>query len=56
MGKISKVLVCGHCGVGKTAIIEHLVYGNHVVGTPTMPTIEDIYTAVIETDRGVKES
>lgn len=55
MGKISKVLICGHCGVGKTAIIEHLVYGNHVVGTPTMPTIEDIYTAVIETDRGVKE-
>ncbi|CAI9744427.1 NF-kappa-B inhibitor-interacting Ras 1 [Octopus vulgaris] len=55
MGKTSKILVCGQSSVGKTAVIEHMVYGNHVVGTPTMPTIEDIYTAVIETDRGVKE-
>ncbi|WAR11320.1 KBRS1-like protein [Mya arenaria] len=55
MGKISKILVCGHAGVGKTAIIEQLMYGNHVIGTPMISTIEDIYTAMIETDRGVKE-
>ena len=33
MGKISKILVCGHAGVGKTAIVEQLMYGNHVIGT-----------------------
>ncbi|KAK3600139.1 hypothetical protein CHS0354_011745 [Potamilus streckersoni] len=55
MGKISKILVCGHAGVGKTALIEQLIYGNHVIGTPMHSTIEDIYTAMIETDRGVKE-
>ncbi|XP_045191550.1 NF-kappa-B inhibitor-interacting Ras-like protein 1 isoform X2 [Mercenaria mercenaria] len=55
MGKISKILVCGHAGVGKTAIIEQLMYDNHKVGTPMHSTIEDIYTAMIETDRGVKE-
>ncbi|XP_076449859.1 NF-kappa-B inhibitor-interacting Ras-like protein 1 [Babylonia areolata] len=55
MGKISKILLCGHTGVGKSAIIEQLLYGNHVVESPSHSTIEDIYTAVIETDRGVKE-
>jgi len=33
MGKISKILVCGHAGVGKTAVIEQLIYGNHAIGT-----------------------
>lgn len=55
MGKISKIVVCGHTGVGKTAAIEQLIFGNHIIGTPMHPTIEDIYTAMIETDRGVKE-
>lgn len=36
MGKISKVLVCGHAEVGKTAAIEHLIYGNHIVGSVSM--------------------
>ncbi|KAK3085462.1 hypothetical protein FSP39_003742 [Pinctada imbricata] len=65
-GKISKILVCGHAGVGKTAAIEQLIYGNHTIGMvgilnslynymPMHSTIEDIYTAMIETDRGVKE-
>jgi len=55
MGKTSKILLCGKSGSGKTAILEQLLYGNHVVESPTHPTMEDIYTAVIETDRGVKE-
>lgn len=28
MVKVSKILVCGMKGVGKTALIEQLVYGN----------------------------
>ncbi|ESO83034.1 hypothetical protein LOTGIDRAFT_222960 [Lottia gigantea] len=55
MGKINKILVCGCTGVGKTSLIEQLLYGNHKLGTPMFATIEDIYNAVIETDRGVKE-
>ncbi|XP_070189485.1 NF-kappa-B inhibitor-interacting Ras-like protein 2 isoform X1 [Littorina saxatilis] len=55
MGKINKILLCGYCGVGKSAIIEQLLYGSHVLESPSHSTIEDIYTAVIETDRGVKE-
>ncbi|KAL5021156.1 hypothetical protein ScPMuIL_000311 [Solemya velum] len=55
MGKVSKILVCGHSGVGKTAIIEQVIYGNHIAGTPMHPTIEDVYSAMIDTDRGVKE-
>ncbi|XP_025075955.1 NF-kappa-B inhibitor-interacting Ras-like protein 1 [Pomacea canaliculata] len=55
MGKISKIILCGHSKVGKSAIIEQLLYGNHVFENPSFSTIEDIYTAVIETDRGVKE-
>lgn len=55
MGKISKILLCGHAGVGKSSIIEQLLYGTHSVESLTYSTIEDIYTAVIETDRGVKE-
>lgn len=33
MGKGCKVVVCGQAAVGKTAILEQLLYGNHVVGT-----------------------
>ena len=32
MGKLSKVLVCGQVACGKTALLEQLIYGNHVVG------------------------
>ncbi|XP_041376193.1 NF-kappa-B inhibitor-interacting Ras-like protein 1 [Gigantopelta aegis] len=55
MVKISKVLFCGMNGTGKTAIIEQLLYANHAIGSPMIPTIEDIYTAVVDTDRGQKE-
>lgn len=44
MGKISKVLVCGHAGVGKTAAIEHLIYGTHSVGSVSTNDTTDIYT------------
>ena len=55
MGKTTKVVVCGMKGVGKTALLEQLIYGNLVAKTEIHPTIEDIYVANIETDRGTKE-
>ncbi|KAI8483949.1 NF-kappa-B inhibitor-interacting Ras-like protein 1 [Branchiostoma belcheri] len=55
MGKTSKVVVCGQLLSGKTAVLEQLIYGNHTAGTQLFPTIEDIYVANIETDRGVRE-
>ncbi|XP_014475465.1 PREDICTED: NF-kappa-B inhibitor-interacting Ras-like protein isoform X2 [Dinoponera quadriceps] len=55
MGKTTRVVVCGMKGVGKTALLEQLVYGNIDVKTEIHPTIEDIYVANIETDRGTKE-
>lgn len=32
MGKGYKVVVCGMASVGKTAILEQLLYGKHTVG------------------------
>lgn len=32
MGKGCKVVVCGLASVGKTAILEQLLYGNHTAG------------------------
>ncbi|XP_014674605.1 PREDICTED: NF-kappa-B inhibitor-interacting Ras-like protein 2 isoform X2 [Priapulus caudatus] len=55
MPKIPKVVICGLQGTGKTAILEQLIYGNHKVGSEVDPTIEDVYVANIETDRGTKE-
>nr|XP_006635887.1 PREDICTED: NF-kappa-B inhibitor-interacting Ras-like protein 1 [Lepisosteus oculatus] len=55
MGKGCKVVVCGLAAVGKTAILEQLLYGNHIVGSESSGTLEDIYVASVETDRGVKE-
>ncbi|MBN3296480.1 NF-kappa-B inhibitor-interacting Ras-like protein 2 [Amia ocellicauda] len=55
MGKSCKVVVCGLSAVGKTAVLEHLLYANHIVGSEPMETLEDIYIGSIETDRGVRE-
>ncbi|KAL6036901.1 hypothetical protein STEG23_013901 [Scotinomys teguina] len=55
MGKGCKVVVCGLLSVGKTAILEQLLYGNHTIGTEDCETMEDVYMASVETDRGVKE-
>ncbi|KAJ9597963.1 hypothetical protein L9F63_011164, partial [Diploptera punctata] len=55
MGKTTRVVVCGLKGVGKTAILEQLIYGNVTKSKEIHPTIEDIYVAQIETDRGTKE-
>nr|XP_054774286.1 NF-kappa-B inhibitor-interacting Ras-like protein 2 [Lytechinus pictus] len=56
MGKTCKVVVCGSAGVGKTAVLEQVIYGTHRIGQETTcPTIEDIYVANIETNRGTRE-
>ncbi|CAL1677829.1 unnamed protein product [Lasius platythorax] len=55
MGKTTRVVVCGMKGVGKTALLEQLIYGNIDAKMEIHPTIEDIYVANIETDRGTKE-
>ncbi|KAJ8676653.1 hypothetical protein QAD02_012440 [Eretmocerus hayati] len=55
MGKTARVVVCGMKSVGKTAMLEQLVYGNITAKTELQPTIEDIYVVGIETDRGTKE-
>ncbi|GJQ76590.1 GTP binding protein [Trypoxylus dichotomus] len=55
MGKTSKVVVCGMKGVGKTTILEQVIYGNVTPSTEFHPTIEDIYVANIESDRGTRE-
>ncbi|XP_061110645.1 NF-kappa-B inhibitor-interacting Ras-like protein 1 isoform X2 [Conger conger] len=55
MGKGCKVVVCGLASVGKTAILEQLLYGNHTVGSEPSETVEDVYVASVETDRGVRE-
>ncbi|KAL1491004.1 hypothetical protein ABEB36_011666 [Hypothenemus hampei] len=55
MGKTAKVVVCGMKGVGKTAILEQVIYGNVTSNTEFHPTIEDIYVANIECDKGARE-
>ncbi|KAK6470209.1 NF-kappa-B inhibitor-interacting Ras-like protein 2 [Huso huso] len=55
MGKSCKVVVCGFSAVGKTAILQQLLYANHAVGSEPIETLEDIYIGSIETDRGVRE-
>ncbi|KAJ3648521.1 hypothetical protein Zmor_020317 [Zophobas morio] len=55
MGKTSKVVICGMKGVGKTAILEQVIYGNITPKSELHPTIEDIYVANIESDKGTRE-
>jgi len=55
MGKTWRVVICGQAAVGKTAILEQLISGDHVVGSPMFSTVEDIYVALVDTDRGQKE-
>lgn len=63
MGKTLKIIVCGKKAVGKTTILEQLIYNNlntALQGSSSLtnkyiPTIEDIYIACWEKDRGLKE-
>ena len=55
MGKTLKILICGKKSTGKTALLEQLVYNNFNIKQKYFPTIEDIYVACWEKDKGVKE-
>ncbi|KAL9969483.1 hypothetical protein ACROYT_G021703 [Oculina patagonica] len=55
MPKCLRLVVVGGSCVGKTAVIEQAVFGNHSPGQPTFHTVEDIYEVQLDTDRGVKE-
>ncbi|XP_075236318.1 NFKB inhibitor interacting Ras like 1 [Lycorma delicatula] len=55
MGKTARVIFLGMKGVGKTAILEQAIYGNITKESIFHPTIEDIYVANVETERGTKE-
>jgi len=55
MVKINKVLLCGAKHIGKSAILEQLIYGHVTKETVFYPTIEDTYEANVDTDRSIKE-
>uniref|UniRef100_A0A0K8TLV8 Putative ras family small gtpase n=1 Tax=Tabanus bromius TaxID=304241 RepID=A0A0K8TLV8_TABBR len=55
VGKVGKVLICGMKGVGKTALLEQLIYGNINPDSEIHSTIEDTYVASIDTGRGPRE-
>ncbi|XP_028128039.1 NF-kappa-B inhibitor-interacting Ras-like protein [Diabrotica virgifera virgifera] len=55
MVKISKVVVCGMKGIGKSSILEQVIYGHANTKLDLHPTIEDIYVANIESDKGTRE-
>lgn len=51
-----KVVVLGSPMVGKTTLIEEAIYGNHYrLNRPYTPTNEDIYCALIEYEKNLKE-
>lgn len=53
--QIHRLVVIGGERVGKTAIIEQLIFGNHVIGQGGLPTVGDIYDIVLETEKGTHE-
>jgi len=53
MGKTYKIIVCGKKSVGKTRLLEQLIYNRAT--DKYYPTIEDIYVAYWERERGMKE-
>ncbi len=52
MGKTFRVVVCGTKECGKTSIIERAIYNK---AGPFPSTVEDIYVANVENDRGLEE-
>lgn len=54
-GKTCKIMVCGHKGCGKTSVLEQLIYSHNPLKADIQPTLEDIYCAMIDNDRGGKE-
>ncbi|KAG4066168.1 hypothetical protein HA402_014468 [Bradysia odoriphaga] len=55
VGKIGKVVICGMKGIGKTAILEQLIYGSITPDSELYSTIEDTYVASVDTGRGPRD-
>jgi small GTP-binding protein len=53
MGKLFKILVVGRKEIGKTLLLEQLIYNRQ--SEKYFPTIEDIYVAYWEKDKNIKE-
>ncbi|XP_062562838.1 NF-kappa-B inhibitor-interacting Ras-like protein [Armigeres subalbatus] len=56
ISKVSKVVICGGKGVGKTAILEQLIYGNVTIESEIHSTIEDTYVASVDTGKGSRDT
>jgi NF-kappa-B inhibitor-interacting Ras-like protein len=58
MGKTIKIIVCGKKAIGKTTLLEQLIFNNfstQKINEKYFPTIEDTYIACWEKDKGIKE-
>uniref|UniRef100_A0AAG5DRG7 Uncharacterized protein n=1 Tax=Anopheles atroparvus TaxID=41427 RepID=A0AAG5DRG7_ANOAO len=55
ISKVGKVVICGGKGVGKTAILEQLIYGNVSIDSELHSTIEDTYVASVDTGKGSRD-
>ena len=53
MGKITRLVLCGSAGVGKTSFMKQML---HTEEQLVYPTIEDTYMIQVDTERGVKET
>uniref|UniRef100_A0A182P0R0 NF-kappa-B inhibitor-interacting Ras-like protein n=1 Tax=Anopheles epiroticus TaxID=199890 RepID=A0A182P0R0_9DIPT len=53
--KIGKVVLCGGKGVGKTAMLEQLIYGHVTIDSELHSTIEDTYVASVDTGKGSRD-
>ncbi|XP_053687759.1 NF-kappa-B inhibitor-interacting Ras-like protein [Sabethes cyaneus] len=56
ISKVGKVVICGAKGVGKTTILEQLIYGNITIETEIHSTIEDTYVASVDTGKGSRDT
>lgn len=56
ISKVGKVVICGAKGVGKTAILEQLIYGNVTIESEIHSTIEDTYVASVDTVKGSRDT
>ncbi|XP_058456991.1 NF-kappa-B inhibitor-interacting Ras-like protein [Malaya genurostris] len=56
ISKVGKVIICGAKGVGKTTILEQLIYGNITIESEIHSTIEDTYVASVDTGKGSRDT
>ncbi|KAK4312539.1 hypothetical protein Pmani_016050 [Petrolisthes manimaculis] len=55
MGRTSRIVLVGGKETGKTSILEKAIYANSTLDKTYIPTVEDTYVGIVETERGTKE-